>query len=341
MKIPFLVTLLIFLLPSLGLAQVPASWVPTCPHSENGDVSVFWWNIRFGSLNSSALNQNLEAIATDSCAPDVIALAEYEPTTSLSPAVEGTLEHRYAFHRFFPYSLTIRHRGIRVYSKLPVAEVDAEAPLAWQPFRRDLTSRYVMRFEANARYGSQEVNYFDRTLIRLVLETPRGPLALVPTHLLQPFAPLAKKRGALFAAYDLLFSSNNPMGFQISSTLRALRARYGAHLDKNEGFVFFGDLNFPASVGLAGTPRLTTPHYVRLLQAGLRDAFTERDDAPTFPTEEAPEAQRLLYQLNPLHLDHVFTSARATATQPEIPHLLGSDHSPLFFIARVVESAPE
>jgi endonuclease/exonuclease/phosphatase family metal-dependent hydrolase len=182
-------------------------------------------------------------------------------------------------------------------------------------------------------YSEEEVRYFDRTFTRLVVETPRGPLGLIPTHLLQHLAPLAERRSSLLAVFDLMANLNNPLGRQLTSLIQKLQERYGPSLDQNEGFALFGDLNFPSTVGFQHAPRLRTPYFQRLQAAGLTDAFSGQGPA-SFPTRHAPEARDPLYQLHPLQLDHAWASPGVGFRSPEILTLEGSDHYPLFFIAR-------
>lgn len=350
--------LLLFSVPT-PLAQ--AQWVydddstgrPVgCASESDGEVSVFWWNVRFGSMERAALQTNLQTLAQSACAPQFVALGEYE-NGNLDPETAAALETRYPFHRYLPYSLGVPWRGVQIYSRLPVMRTDSSGYMDWLDPHLARDERSAARDRAYHYYTAHEARLFDRRLNRITVQTPRGELTLYPTHLAQPFAIEARRHEHLRIVRQLLWDTENPLGHQVRSLLR--------HIDPNtENAVIFGDLNFPPAVGqlevsaaphsnelelerLEGLLAFTndlgrrffrTPYYQAFLDDGWADAFGGHGPA-TFPSRDAPEAAQLTYQLHPFQFDHIFRSPQVETRGLRSPHLTGSDHYPIFFIARL------
>lgn len=297
----------------------------SCANPASGEVAIGWWNIRFGSLEREALQENLQMLAHSECAPDFLALGEYE-ADSLTQETRQALESAYPFHQYLPYSARVHWRGIQVYSKTPVSSWESRREMDWLSPQVLPSMRSYARRAADLFYSQEEVRYFDRRFNRFELQTARGSLILYPTHFAQPFAAVSERYGPVPAAHGLLFDTNNPLGHQIRSFLRMANPT-------EENALLFGDLNFPPAVAYEGVG-VRTPYYQMVLNAQWRDGFRGNGPA-TFPTLSAPEASRTLYQLHPFQFDHVFHSSGAIVRELRSPRLKGSDHYPVFFIARV------
>ncbi len=298
-----------------------------CADAEAGEVSIGFWNIAFGSVQGAALQENLRLLARSSCAPDFLAFAEYQED-ALSPETNQALNERYPYRRFLQYSQRVTWRGFLILSKTSFNQVAHLRELDWVPPHLRGAERAAYLRWADEYYTREESQYYARRLNHFVVPTRNGPLTLYPTHLAQPMAIVSERYGlygSVEAGIDLLFDTNNPLGHQTRSLLRATQGAQNA--------LIFGDLNFSPAVNYHGLGR-RTPYYEMFLSEGWSDAF-RGDGPPTFPALSSPKADEFPYTHHPFQFDHVFRTDQVLVRGLRSPRLRGSDHYPLFFIARV------
>lgn len=313
-------------------------------NGSTASLRVMWWNIQRGELAAEITRRaragshlpesyfnplflNMDWITRAPLKPDVLVLGEFHDN-GVSTDVKNLLEKRYK-HRFFSrYSedLGDERLGIAVYSRYPIEEF-RRAGLDWTPLRASAAERERYRRQWIRKSGStpRAFRTYRRTYLNLIIRKPgRRPVHLVPVHLVQPWNHMRRFKSAVRTAWNLVFSEDNPLMYQLRRLRGHLEWDFGPYLTEAD-VLTLGDFNIPKTL------LLETEGYERISN-GLTEAFTGQP--LTFPAASSPLRREQPYRSQPLKLDHAFASSSLEFTESAVLPLQGSDHYPIYVIVR-------
>jgi hypothetical protein len=281
---------------------------------------ILWWNVGGGnflrpsevSYDRSALEKNLlNVIQKES--PEVVILGEYYPGFFNAKTVSRLRELFPAVHHF-PYNRNLP-LGILVFSKKNFEYHYYFEKLPWReggvPKNLDPSHPTYLRS-------------FQRIRIR---QESGQELNIVPVHTMMPwnqimrddsgFSKIDKNWGGkIDAAYEILFSEDHPLAYQMKQFQKILRQER-ERSQKNATWIVLGDFNVVSQYAFKNSPTFD------LIRDDLNSAERREGTVDySFPVPGTYPSQKL-------QIDHVVSNLDSARVTYEFLPKKGSDHFPM------------
>jgi hypothetical protein len=181
---------------------------------------------------------------------------------------------------------------------------------------------YRAAWEARA---PKQSSWWNRSYSKFQWDLAGFKMNLVPVHMLEPWDEVRNYRGKAGTMWNMLFSNDNPLHYQIERLLAFIKQDMGGDID-SEPLLLIGDMNTPKSA-----LGINTVAY-NLLDADLDDVFP--GTPPTFPAFSAESRQQPPFTYSLVKIDHAFHNKKVQPLAAAALTLRGSDHYPIYVIVQ-------